>query len=57
MLVGAAGSAKLTFPLTTSVKAAALVVTSCCPKAQVSAAENPNPSTSEGTMTTSLAKI
>jgi hypothetical protein len=51
------GSTKFIFPLTTSIKEPIFVTTNCCHNADVSAAENPNPSTRDGTTTTSLAKI
>ncbi|MEI7557858.1 MAG: hypothetical protein WCJ45_03335 [bacterium] len=47
----------MTLPLTTSVKEAIFGTTNCCHKAQVSAAEKPNPSTKDGTTTRSEAKI
>ena len=49
--VASAGSTKATLPDTTSGNAQALVTTKSLPRAHVSAAENPKPSTSDGTTT------
>lgn len=50
------GSTCTTLPYTTSGNAQALVTTRFCQRAQVSAAEKPNPSTSDGTITVSTAE-